>query len=367
MEKNIATKITDFSGKEIEIYRPDAIVEEIDVVIYKRTMDPRMAVNAIMNGKFVLIIDFYSSGLIILNELKIQLTKKYDNQSFQGQRDFRSVFRDSSNRLLLLVKNHKLSVKKAPEIGWFKILYPELSEFLLPFPQVQGLNSAWQWYEKGIAIPVLKQKIHPFFGTYFPTRFEHLKLFDNWLKQYKGTKKTAIDIGVGCGVLSYQLLNHGFEKVYGTDSNPNAIIGLNAALIENDLNSKIALFHGDLFANCTEKTELIVFNPPWIPASHNIDGLDTAIYYDAELFPRFFEEAIKHLDENGRIVLLFSNLAQITNVNQSHPIEQELANGNRFQKELMLQKEVVAASKKTKRNQIWRDTEKVELWVLKFL
>ena len=299
------------SGKEIEINRPEAIIDDIDVVLYKRTMDPKMAVNTIRNGKYVLIIDYYSSGLIILNELKNQLVKKYTTQSFQGQRDFRSSFKELSNRLLLLVNNHQLKVKKAPEIGWFKILYPELEEFLMPFPQVQGLNSSWQWYEKGIAIPVLNQKIHPFFGTYFPTRFEHLKLFDNWLKKYKGDKESAIDIGVGCGVLTYQLLNHGFNKVYGTDTNPNAIFGLEEELAKNKLNSKTTLFKGDLFAGIEEKTELIVFNPPWIPAAHHLEGIDKAIYYDENLFPRFFEDAKKYLKEGGRVVLLFSNLMQL--------------------------------------------------------
>lgn len=353
------------SGTEIEIIRPDIIVDDVEVVLYKRTMDPRMAVNTLKNGKYVLIIDYYSSGLMILNELKHQLIKKHASQSFQAQRDFREDFKELSNRLLLVVNNHQLKVKKAPQIGWFKILYPEINDFLIAFPQVQGLNSSWQWYEKGIAIPVLNQKIHPFFGTYFPTRFEHLKLFDNWLKKYKGDKETAIDIGVGCGVLSYQLLNHGFKKVVGTDTNPNAIIGLQEALSKHQPNLNIELIYGDLFTGIEEKTELIVFNPPWIPSSHNLEGMDQAIYYETDLFPRFFEQAAKYLKKDGRLVLLFSNLAQITKTNETHPIAEELTKGERFLQELFLQKEVTPASKKTKRNQTWRDTEKVELWVLK--
>ncbi|MCK5730979.1 MAG: hypothetical protein KAH68_07890, partial [Draconibacterium sp.] len=59
------------------------------------------------------------------------------------------------------------------------------------------------------------------------------------------------------------------------------------------------------------------------------------------------------------------NLAQITKVDDSHPIEKELENGGRFEKELFIQKKVRSASKKTKRNQTWRAKEKVELWVLK--
>jgi len=353
------------SGKEIEVDCPEPIISDIDVVPYKRRMDPQIAIETLVDGDYVLIVDFYSSGLTILSELKKYIKKKHSDQSFHGQRDFRSLFRELSHRLLLSVSNNKLTIRKAPEIGWLKILYPEKNEFLLPFPQVQGLNSSWQWYKKGISIPVLDKKIHPYFGTYFPTRFEHLKLFDNWLKQYKGEKKSAIDIGIGSGVLSFQLLKYNFEKIYGTDSNPNAIIGLNEDLNKNKLNSKIDLIHGDLFAGCNLKTELIVFNPPWLPASHNLEGIDKAIYYDANLFPRFFTEAKKHLKAEGRVVLLFSNLAQITKVSKRHPIEVELSNGGQFQKELFIQKKVSQASKNTRRNQNWRTSEMVELWVLK--
>lgn len=363
--ENKSTLLHTISGKEIQLNRPEPIISNMEVMPFDRQTDPQMAIEAMLEGHCVLIIDFFSSGLTVLNALKQYVKIKNADLSFQGQRDYRSEFRELSHRILVVVTNHKLAIKKAPEIGWFKILYPELNEFLLPFPQVQGLNSAWQWYQKGIEIPVLDRKIHPYFGTYFPTRFEHLKLFDTWLKIYKGEKKSAIDIGIGGGVLAFQMLKHGFEKVVGTDSNPNAIIGLNEDLIKNKLSSKIELIYGDLFADCNLSTELIVFNPPWIPASHSIEGLDRAIYYNENLFPHFFEEAKKHLEADGRVVLLFSNLAQIMKISASHPIEVELAEGGRFRREFFTQKKVSKASENTKRDQSWRGTEMVELWVLK--
>ena len=352
------------AGKVIQVTRPEPI-SDIEVIIYSRKLEPEIALEALLDGYHVLIDDFYSTGTIILNELKKYLENRESNKSFGEQRDFRSIYRELSNRLLVEVCKNKLAVKKAPDIGWFKILYPELNEFLLTFPQVQGLNSSWQWYQKGISIPVLERKIHPWFGTYFPTRFEHLELFDSWLKEYKGAKKSAIDIGIGSGVLSFQMLKHGFEKVYGTDSNPNAIVGLIDDSNKNDQNSKIELYHGDLFANCNTKSELIVFNPPWIPAFHNIDGIDQAIYYEPDLFQRFFAEAKNHLNINGRIVLLFSNLAEVTKASNIHPIQFELNEGGRYIKELFTTKKVNQASVKTIRDQNWRASEIVELWVIK--
>ena len=122
---------------------------------------------------------------------------------------------------------------------------------------------------------------------------------------------------------------------------------------------------GDLFAGCNIKTELIVFNPPWLPASYDSEGLDQAIYYDTDLFTRFFEEAKKYLKSDGRVILIFSNLAQITELSVNHPVETELSDGGRFQKELFLQKKVRSASENTKRNLDRRSSEMVELWVLK--
>ncbi|MEZ5195700.1 MAG: hypothetical protein R2764_04685 [Bacteroidales bacterium] len=190
------------SGKEVVANRPEPIIANIDVVPYDRKMEPHSAIEAIEEGHRVLITDYYSSGLVVLKTLKEHVKKKYPDQSFQGQRDYRSGFRELSKQLFLVVRENKLVVKKAPEIGWLNVLYPDLKEFLLPFTQVQGLNSSWQWYKKGIFIPVIRRKLFPWFGTYFPTRFEHLKLFATWLKHYKGEKKSAIDVGIGCGVLS---------------------------------------------------------------------------------------------------------------------------------------------------------------------
>jgi len=364
VKKESEVKYT-ISGREMLVNRPEPIFPNIEVFLFKHRIDPQIAIDAMVQGHYVLIADFYSSGLFILNALKEYVSSRFSDQSFQGQRDSRSAFRELSHLLVLMISNHKLKVRKAPEIGWLKILYPEFDEFLLPFPQVQGLNSSWQWYQKGISIPVLNQKIHPWFGTYFPTRFEHLTLFDKWLTDYRGEKRSVFDIGIGSGVLSFQLLKHGFEKIIGTDANPNAIIGCNEALNKNNLSSKIELLYGDLFAECDLKTELIVFNPPWLPASHDAEGVDKAIYYDKNLFPRFFAEAEKHLEPGGRVVLLFSNLARITNVSKIHPVETELSGGGRFQKELFLQMKVGEASKDTRRNQNWRTSEMVELWVLK--
>ena len=350
---------------DINVNKPEPIfISGKKIELFNKSTDISDTIKLLEIGKPLLIIAFYSNGLLLLKELKLHLLRKLPNKSFQEQRKFRSEYHKLSNLILVEIVNHKLIVKKSPNIGWLEKLYPETTNFLLAFTQVQGLNSSWQWYQNGISIPVLRNKIHPYYGTYFPTRFDHLILFDNWLKRYEGPKKSAIDIGVGSGVLSLQLIKFGFHKVFGTDTNPNAIVGLKDFMGGTKLSRKIELDFGHLFGKWEKPTELIVFNPPWLPASQNLDKNDEAIYYNEKLFPDFFLEAKKRLLPEGKLVIIFSNLAQITNVTKDHPIEMELAEGGRFQLEKCFKRMVKLASNRTKRDQHWRSSEEVELWVL---
>lgn len=348
----------------ITIKVPTPTILEKQVALFNQDSDIKVAIQTLEQSKRVLIIGVYSNGLLLLKGLQAHLQKKMSNKTFAEQRAYRSLFRQLSNLIIVEVVANKLKVKKSPAIGWLKKLYPTTSNFYLTFPQVQGLNSSWQWYENGISIPVLRNKLHPYYGVYFPTRFDHLILFDNWLKRYEGAKKSAIDVGIGSGVLSFQLVQHGFQKVFGTDTNPNAIVGLVETMGETKLSRKIELSVGHLFAQWEKQTELIAFNPPWLPTSASIDRLDEAIYYNETLFPDFFKAAKERLLPGGKVVIIFSNLAQITSVTTQHPVEEELATGGRFQLEKCLKRAVKAASDKTKRDQHWRSTEEVELWIL---
>ena len=348
----------------IHVNKPEPIITNKQLDTFKHNTDVNIILQTLEAGKSILIIEFYSNGLSLLKELQKHLSNKFPNVTFQEQRDFRAAYNRLSNLILINIAAHKLDVKKAPSIGWLEKLYPETSDFSLSFPQVQGLNSAWQWFLNGVSIPVLRNKVHPYYGTYFPTRFDHLILFDNWLKRYEGPKKSAIDVGVGSGVLSFQMVQHGFQKVFGTDLNPNAIIGLRESMGETKLSRKIELDFGHLFGKWDKPSELIVFNPPWLPSSQELGKIDDAIYYNDRLFPDFFEEAKQRLLPDGKLVIIFSNLAQVTKVTKDHPIEQEIADRGRFKLEKCFKKTVKAASEKTTRDQYWRSSEEVELWVL---
>ncbi len=209
---------------DIAINKPEPFLPEQPLPQFNRSINVNRAIKGLEAGRPILITEFYSNGLMLLSELQKHLKKTMPNDTFQEQREYRSAYQKLSNLVYIKIVDHNLTVKKAPAIGWLEKLYPETSDFLLPFPQVQGLNSAWQWYKNGVLTPVLRNKIHPYYGVYFPTRFDHLILFDNWLKRYEGPKKSVIDVGIGSGVLAFQMVKHGFQKVFGTDTNPNAIV-----------------------------------------------------------------------------------------------------------------------------------------------
>ncbi|MFB9053269.1 methyltransferase [Formosa undariae] len=349
---------------DIRVNKPMPFFSEEPLIFFNRTTNVSLTIKALEAGKPVLISEFYNNGLDLLKALHQYLKKQFPNQTFKEQRAYRIAYQKLSKLIYIEIVDHKLNVKKAPSIGWLLKLYPEHSSFLLPFTKVQGLNSAWQWYQNGMDLPVLRSKIHPYYGVYFPTRFDHLILFDNWLKRYSGPKKSAIDVGIGSGVLALQMVKFGFQKVFGTDTNPNAIVGLTESMGDTKMSRKIELDFAPLFGKWEKQTELIVFNPPWLPAAHDLDKIDEAISYPETLFPDFFEAAKKRLLPDGKLVLIFSNLAQITQVTEAHPIEKELAEGGRFKLEQCLKRPVKAASNQTKRDQNWRAAEEVELWIL---
>jgi len=180
-------------------------------------------------------------------------------------------------------------------------------------------------------------------------------------------KKTAIDIGCGSGVLSLLMVQHGFQKIFGTDINPNSIIGLSESMEGTKLARKIEIDLGHLFGKWEKPTELMVFNPPWLPATQELKHWMKQFITTNSSSPEFFESAHPRLLPDGKIVILFSNLAQITGITSEHPIEKELLSGERFVLEKCLKKSVKKASEKTTINQHWRGEEVVEVWVLKSL
>jgi SAM-dependent methyltransferase len=307
----------------------------------------------------LIVTDHYRTGVQILDELGRLLIAPED-ASHHAREASRRDYREVSLRLLAPIVDHRLALAEAGPIGFLEELYPELRTFALPFVQVQELHGAWSRYRDGVHLAVLGHRVHPFYGTYVPTRTSHLELFATWLTGYPGARTRAIDVGCGCGVLALMLCKAGFERVLATDSNPNALESVARELQRLPSRLPIDLLHGDLLGRGKEPVDLVVFNPPWVRGT--IQGmLDRALYFDDDLFDRFFDQACARLAPSGRIVLLFSNLMQLLQPDLPHPILTELERG-RLHLVSKAQRKVKPGRTEAGRRR--RTRERVEVWEL---
>jgi methylase of polypeptide subunit release factors len=341
------------------MYRPEPI-ERHSAESVERSVPPRQAAARLRDGGVLMVTDHYSTGAEILAQLASLERSPPEHAGYQVRQEFQRRQRLAALRLLAPIKNHRLALTDARPIGFLKELYPDLPTFVLPFLVVQELHGAWIRYQEGSHLAVLGHRVHPFYGTYVPTRTSHLELFGTWVSQYKGTRGRAVDVGTGCGVLALMLTKAGFESVLATDSNPNSIESVKRQLERLPITPPIELAHGDLLCESASPADLIVFNPPWIYGRVE-DLLDRALYFEDGLFERFFEQATANLKPEGRVVIVFSNVNQLVQPNVPHPILAEIERG-RFSLVQKLQRKVKPTPGKGGVRR--RTKEKVEIWEL---
>jgi 2-polyprenyl-3-methyl-5-hydroxy-6-metoxy-1,4-benzoquinol methylase len=321
--------------------------------------------NSLKNGEHLCFEGTFGFALTFYSWLKKQNNLRIPVKDYQSSRKNLDQFRSLISNLMVRIHNHKAALEKAPEVPWLKDFYPEKKEFLIRFSDFLGMNGAWQWFIKGIKFPVLDQRVHPFYGVYFPTRHEHLTLFDVWLAKNTGFSK-ALDIGTGCGVLALMMLKYGIPFVHATDVNPNAVHSAALEFEKRGLQSKTLIEQAPFTGSYeTGGGDLILFNPPWIPVQTNTE-LDRATYYGPGFFEKFFSTVRTKMKKETTLVLLFSDFAQAAGITGHHPIENEIQNKTRF---LLIEKLEASIAQKPSARKNWlteiRKREKVELWVLK--
>lgn len=306
----------------------------------------------------------YGTAMAFYSWVKKQVNSTFPISNYQSSRINQDKMRDLSQRLFVRIKNQSVDLTNAPQIPWLQEFYSDLDEFYLPFAEVLGMNGAWQWWFNGIQFPGLHHKVHPFYGTYFPTRIDHLILFDNWLSVEKPFGK-AMDLGTGCGVLSFYMLKHGIKDIIATDINPNALYSLGVDLKGLNLNGQVRLKQTSFFEDIdTVELSLVVFNPPWIPENPQ-NTIDLAMYYEPSYFNTFFKQASSSLPTGCKLVLLYSTFSQVSGIAKSHPIEDELMLSKQFKLIQKLEQPVIQKPS-PKRNWLStiRESEQVQLWEL---
>ena len=130
---------------------------------------------------------------------------------------------------------------------------------------------------------------------------------------------SVLDVGTGCGILAV-LAAKKARSVIATDINPHSI---RYALINSTINGvdrKVIPVRGDLLKpfRKTMKFDLILFNAPYIPIREpkvrkRMDWLKLAWSggnTGRKISERFIDEAPKHLEQGGRIMLIQSSLSR---------------------------------------------------------
>lgn len=196
---------------------------------------------------------------------------------------------------------------------------PNQNALLLPLHLLLGYIGAYEWHKTGVSIPALQgQKIHVPYGVFSPVRGEYLELVAH--AALPSACQTAWDIGTGSGVLAAILAQRGIPEIIATDNNPRAIACAQANIERLGLNKQIHIQHTSLFPE--GKADLIVCNPPWLPAKPSSD-IETALYDpNHQMLKTFLENIRNHLSANGQVWLIMSDIAEHLGLRPSEALHQ---------------------------------------------
>ena len=214
-----------------------------------------------------------------------------------------------SRLLLELDAGYVSRLRRAPELSAAcTAAFGELDEpCVISFRDLQGAVGAAQWREKGVLINALELSIFPHYGVFAPTRHEYVQLLLD--APLPDNHELAFDIGTGTGLLAIILAQRGVKQVVATDLKPRALACAADNLQRLELTS-VELQQADLFPMQQPLANLIVCNPPWLPAKPS-SPLEYAVY-DAKsaMLRGFLQGAGKHLAPQGEVWLILSDLAE---------------------------------------------------------
>jgi release factor glutamine methyltransferase len=123
--------------------------------------------------------------------------------------------------------------------------------------------------------------------------------------------KKCLDMGTGSGFLAEKMLEQGARKVHAVDVNPEAVEKASGRLEGYE---EAEVYRSDLFSEVDGKFDLIVFNPPYLPAEEQEIG-DEEIWSGGEegveVLEEFLEAVENFLSEEGFAVFVASSLAEV--------------------------------------------------------
>jgi len=203
--------------------------------------------------------------------------------------------------------DHTIPLRRAPDARLACLEAYGVAEepYVASLRELLGVIGAHEWRRKGVHIPALDERIHPWYGVFSPVRGEYVELVAQ--APLPGGAKTAFDIGAGTGVLSAVLAHRGLQ-VTATDMDVRALGCARENISRLGLASQVDIVEADLFPE--GQAPLVVCNPPWLPGKPS-SSIEYAIYDPDSRMLRGFLGGLKaHLAPGGEGWLIMSDLAE---------------------------------------------------------
>jgi len=130
-----------------------------------------------------------------------------------------------------------------------------------------------------------------------------------WVEEF--AKGAVLDIGTGTGIQAIAASKNA-EKVMAVDLDPNALEYAKQQADVMDI-TNIEFRQSDIFSAIkpSEKFDMIVFNPPYLPEHPYDKEIDTTGgKHGYETIFRFLEQAKIHLKPHGKILIIFSSFSK---------------------------------------------------------
>jgi SAM-dependent methyltransferase len=173
--------------------------------------------------------------------------------------------------------------------------------------ELLGLIGAHEWRKKGVEIPALNARIHPYYGVFSPVRGEYIDLVARAALP-SSASDLAFDIGTGTGVLAAVLASRGVKRVIATDQDPRALACARENVGRLGYAPQVEVVEADLFP--PGRAPLVVCNPPWVPARPS-SPIEYAVFDPDSRMLRGFLDGLKdHLTPDGEGWLILSDFAE---------------------------------------------------------
>lgn len=212
--------------------------------------------------------------------------------------------------LLPLDADYAIPLRRAPDVRaacveTYGPVTADAQASVVSLREILGLVGAHEWRKKGVEIPAVGGRIHPYYGVFSPVRGEYVDLV---ARAPLPATTLAFDVGTGTGVLAAVLARRGVERIVATDTDPRA----RACAIENltrlGVAGQVEVIDADLFPD--GRAPLIVCNPPWVPARPS-SPIEAAVFDpESRMLLGFLRGLADHLTPGGEGWLILSDFAE---------------------------------------------------------